>query len=148
MDNKDPFNDFWVEWGARLIASALLATLIWVMCSCHSTKYIPVETVRTDSVYFSTFLRDSIYVKDSIYIKEKNDTVFVDKYKYIYKYVNLTDTVFIERCDTIRVPVPVEREPSFWDKTRQSATRIIKIAIFAITIYLLVRWRIRKKSEN
>lgn len=148
MDNKDPYNDYWVEWCARIFAVTLFAALVWAMCSCQSTKYIPVETVRTDSVYLSTFLHDSIYVKDSIYIKESNDTVFVDKYKYIYKYVNLSDTVYIERRDTISIVVPVEKKVPYWERIRQSASDWLKIAIFAITIYLLIRWLVGRKTRD
>lgn len=122
-----------------------LLVFIVMLASCR-TEYIPVEMVRYDSVYFAKLQKDSIYIKDSVYIKEKNDTVFVDKYKYIYKYVNLTDTVYINRTDSIQVPV--EKKLSRWEKTRQQIGTLCTWAIFAIAIYLLIRWLGRKYKRN
>lgn len=147
MNKKDPFNDFWVEWCARILAATLLSVLVWVMCSCR-TQYIPVESVRYDSIYFAKLQKDSIYIQDSIYIKDKGDTVFVDKFKYIYKYVNLHDTCFIERTDSILVPYPVERELTAWQKVDSFIGDICITCVLVFIIYLLLRWMVRKSRKE
>ena len=38
---------------------------------------------------------------NSIYLREKGDTVFLEKYKYLYKYIQLVDTV--SKVDSIPV---------------------------------------------
>ena len=76
------------------------------LLSCGSTKYIevPVETVKTE--YRNQLRIDTVLTNDSIIIKEKGDTVFLEKYKYIYRVKELKDTVNI--TDTIPVVQIVE----------------------------------------
>ena len=72
--------------------------------------------------------RDSVYIRDSIYVWEKGDTVtkYVERVRYqyklqtdtLYKYRSLRDTVYMERCDSIRVEKPVYIEkPRRWYET-------------------------------
>lgn len=86
----------------------LIAILIFFCVSCTTTKYVdrpvPVETVRTE--YINQLYRDSVFVHDSIDRYISGDTVFQYKYKYIYKYLNRTDTVV--KNDTIQVPVEIK----------------------------------------
>lgn len=86
----------------------LIAILIFFCISCTTTKYVdrpvPLETVRTE--YINQFYRDSIFVYDSTDRYISGDTVFQYKYKYIYKYLNHTDTIV--KTDSIEVPVEVK----------------------------------------
>ena len=92
--------------------------LVFTLWSCRSVKYVPVETVRTDSIYINQVQRDSIYQHDSIYIHEKGDTVWMEKYKYIYRDKIVRDTMYFNRTDTIREPYPVEKELSRWQQMK------------------------------
>ena len=84
----------------------LLIFLVFIAVSCGTTKVIevPVEKVKTE--YINKHSIDTIIKNDSIIIREKGDTVFLEKYKYIYKYVNRADTVL--RTDTITKVQTVE----------------------------------------
>lgn len=93
----------------------LLISALW---SCRSVKYIPVESVKTDSIYINQVLRDSIYRLDSIYIRDKGDTIWVEKYKYLFVDKLRHDTLYINRMDSIRVPYPVEKELSRWQQMK------------------------------
>ena len=88
--------------------SLLIAILIFIFASCTTTKYIdkpvPVETVRTE--YINQLYRDSIFIHDSIDRYIKGDTVYQLKYKYIYKYLNKTDTII--KTDSIEIPVKIK----------------------------------------
>ena len=97
----------------RGITIILLASAIW---SCRSVKYVPVETVKTDSVYVNKVQRDSIRLQDSIFVFVKGDTVRIEKYKYLYRDRAVVDTVYKVQCDTIRVPYPVEKPLTRWQK--------------------------------
>lgn len=92
--------------------------LISVLWSCRSVKYVPVETVKTDSIYITNVLRDSIYRLDSIYIRDKGDTVLVEKYKYLFVDKLRHDTLYINHTDSIRVPYPVEKELTRWQQIK------------------------------
>ena len=83
-----------------------LMFLFLTACGTVKIKEVPIETVKTE--YVSTAYRDSIYVHDSIDRYVSGDTIYTYKYKYIYKYINNTDTV--ERCDTIEVPIEVTKQ--------------------------------------
>lgn len=75
--------------------------LIFLSISCSTTKYVevPVENVRIE--YRDKVKYDSVYVKDSIIQTQDNDTIYLKEYKYIYKYINQTDTIL--KIDSIPV---------------------------------------------
>ena len=113
--------------------------------SCRSIKYVPIETIKNDSVYITQHQKDSIYIHDSIYQKEKGDTVLIEKWhtKYIEKQVR--DTLIQIERDTIPQPYPYEVEVpaqlSWWQKTRM---RMGEIALVALLV-LLGSWIVRIK---
>lgn len=120
----------------------LLTSAIW-FSSCRSIRHIPIETVKHDSIYISKVLHDSIYQRDSIYVDRKGDTVLIYKDRYLYKYKNLVDTMYVIRIDSIQVPFPVERELSWWQSVKVQVGEIaIGIIIGLIIIIALLR---RKK---
>ena len=82
--------------------------LLLLFGSCRSIRYVPVETIRTDSLYLTVHERDSIHIKDSIYIKEKGDSVIVDKWHIVYRDRIIHDTIYVEKEKEVRVPYPVE----------------------------------------
>lgn len=73
---------------------------------CASTKYVEVPVDRIKIEYRDRTLIDTLIRNDSTIIREKGDTVFLEKYKYLYKYVNRTDTVL--KTDTITKVQTVE----------------------------------------
>lgn len=122
----------------------LICTLISLLSGCKSVQYVPVETVRTDSVYIDRFQRDSIYQRDSVFVNRwtAGDTVYQDKvvWKYVYRDKVKYDTVAILSSDTVRVPYPVERRLSTWEQVRLNVggwaigCMVITIIIFSIYI--------------
>lgn len=98
--------------------------------SCKSVKYIPVETIKHDSIYITNHQKDSVYIHDSIFQKEKGDTLILEKWhtKYVEKQVH--DTSYIERWDSIYVPYPVERELT------KSEQRYISIGKVSLDLYI------------
>ena len=90
----------------------LVLIVITLLCGCRTVRYVPIETVRTDSVYVDRWQRDSVYVRDSVFVNQysKGDTLFVDKVVTKYKYKDRWryDTVAVVRADSVQVPYPVE----------------------------------------
>ena len=115
--------------------SLILLSLLLVLGACTSVQYVPVETTKTDSVYISLFEKDSIYLHDSIYVREKNDTIYVDKVRYLYKEKTIRDTMYSERVDSILVPYPVERKLG---KREQIYLEVGKVTFWIIVITVLV----------
>lgn len=118
---------------------------IIVMCtSCYHTRYIPVESVKTDSVFRAAYIRDSIYVRDSIFVKDRGDTIFVDRWHIIDSNKNRVDTVWRCRDREIHVPFPIERELSWW----QGMWITVGKVLLPITFLLLslIAWLFKKKG--
>lgn len=85
----------------------LLAILLGILLSgCATTKYVEVPVDRVKVEYRDRVSVDTLYRNDSTIIREKGDTVFLEKYKYIYRVKELKDTVNV--TDTITVVKPVE----------------------------------------
>ena len=90
----------------------LLAGIAMLAVGCTTTKYVPVESVRVDSVYVARVERDSIYERDSVFVAVKADTVFVSKVQYRYRDRIVRDTLSVLQRDTITRVVEVEKRLS------------------------------------
>lgn len=115
------------------------------MGSCSSVKYVPVETIRHDSIYITQHQKDSIYIHDSIYQKEKGDTLIIEKWHTKYLEKQVRDTLIQIERDTIPQPYPYEVEVpaqlSWWQKTRMHIGEISLVAL----LVLLGSWIVRIK---
>lgn len=90
-----------------LVATISILIYLWCMfsfISCTTTKYVPIENIRTE--YINKIEKDTLIVRDSILQKEKGDTVYIEKYKIIYKNKVKNDTIL--RIDTIPIIQEVE----------------------------------------
>nr|DAQ23079.1 MAG TPA: hypothetical protein [Bacteriophage sp.] len=76
--------------------------------SCTRHVYVPVETTKSDTVYLNRVQLDSIYMRDSVFIDKSGDTIREFQYKYIYRFKDRIDTLYISKTDSIQVPYPVE----------------------------------------
>ena len=84
-----------------------LCTCLLALSSCSSLKKVVTEKeyiYKTDTLIEYRNIHDSIYVTDTLI--QKGDTVYISKYKYVWKYQ--TDTV-IQYKDSI---VYIEKESS------------------------------------
>lgn len=104
----------------------LILATICALASCRTSRYVPIETIRTDTVYVSRNVRDSIWQHDSVHVKEyvKGDTIYSVLTKWRNKYIERTthDTLYMATHDTIPEPYPVpeyiEKKLSWWQQTR------------------------------
>lgn len=126
---------------ARIITLIFLATILY---SCKSIQYVPVETIKVDTTYISQIKIDSIYHRDSIYVEHKGDTVYLSKYKYLYKYIEKHDTLWREKTDTIQVVYPVEAQLTKWQKIKINMGEYLIAAIVLIVIWLCVKYFIKR----
>lgn len=106
---------------------------------------IPVETIKTEYIVN----KDSVYVHDSVYtyIKEKNDTVYIEKYKEHIKYICETDTVI--QNDTI--PQIVEIKTTEYVEVEKKLHWYQKLFIFIgvlsiIGIIAYIGWKYYKNK--
>lgn len=110
----------------------MLALAVLCMMSCTTTQYVPVETVRTDSVRIVDVRRDSVYVMDSVIVKSKADTVYVTRWRSEYKEILKIDTLISEKVDTLTVEKVVEKELTEWEELSMDVGNgVLWVAIIA-----------------
>ena len=116
--------------------------LMW-LTSCKQVQYVPVEKVRLDSIYLTQTLRDSIVRYDSVYVRDKGDTLYVERWKYLYRDKVRVDTMVSVRVDTVSVPYPVEKELTRWERVKMEAGGVAISGFFlllaAIVAYIVYR---------
>lgn len=128
---------------SRYITLAPFMCLLFVIYSCRTVKYVPVETVKVDTTYINKLQRDSIYMLDSVYVKEKGDTVLIEKYKYLYRDKLVRDTLYMAKTDSIQVPYSVEKELTRWQQFRMDFGGWA-MCIVVISILILIVYKIKK----
>lgn len=120
----------------RLLYLIIPYIILSSLAGCKSVQYVPVETVRTDSIYVDRYQRDSIYQRDSVFVNRwtAGDTIYQDKviWKYVYRDKVKYDTVAILRSDTINVPYPVECKLSKWEQLK------LNVGGWAISIIIII----------
>ena len=119
---------------------AMVGAALCVRCSCARVQYVPVESVKTDSMRVVDIQRDSIYVQDSVIVREKADTIFVTRWRTEYREALRVDTVQIVRTDSIQNIVEVERKLTKLQQTQMDIGRGVMWAIpIIIALWLLYR---------
>lgn len=134
----------------RLLYLIIPYIILSSLAGCKSVQYVPVETVRTDSIYVDRYQRDSIYQRDSVFVNRwtAGDTIYQDKvvWKYVYRDKVKYDTVAILRSDTINVPYPVECKLSKWEQLKLNVGGWA-ISIIIITLILLMGYMYKRKED-
>ena len=122
----------------------VILLFLLLLCGCR-TEYVPIESVRYDSVMIEKLMRDSVFVRDSVYLQEKGDTVYKYKDRFVYVYKNRVDTFFAEKIREIEVPVPVERKLTWWERVKLNyAEWVIAVLVAIALVYALRQWLARK----
>lgn len=132
----------------------------------HSKTDSTVIWNRNESTIIdSIFRRDSIYIKDSVSTRQVGDTVYSERWhwEYLYNFFSLQnielqnkeygDFQYISVCDTIRVPYPVEKELTKWEKFQLKYAVWSMGALCMILVWLgykLYKWmkNARNKYHN
>lgn len=139
--------DNWIDRGARLLIATIIGILLlWTMgffSSCTRTVYVPQTSIQRDSIYITQYKRDSIYMRDSIFQFLKADTMYIEKWHTKYVERLSTDTLYVDRSDTLRIPYPVEKPLTFsqkaWMKIGKVSAGFAFTTLIALFIYFYVR---------
>lgn len=133
-------------------------TLILALCltlvGCKTIEYVPVEKVvekeivKRDSIYITKVKVDSIKEVDSVFVNTyiKGDTIYQDKYKYVYRYKDKVrvdtlwvfgiDSVVVDSTKTITITKEVEKPLTWWQKLKQDIGGIAIGVAIALLLYL------------
>lgn len=148
-----------IEWddicryGFTIIVGSMLHLLLLVMTSCTTQKPLVLERVinKTDTLYKTNYIADTFRVHDSIYVESYmiGDTIY--KTKNVYKWRDRisvkTDTIYkaMLQTDTTRLPIPVERKLSTWERTQMRVGQFTIGAVVLVVLSLLL-WLIHRKE--
>ena len=127
----------------------MLLVLLLMLAGCRKSIYVPVESVRTE---YRDAVRD-IHTTDSVvdtrYVYVNGDTVvdYRDRIKWRDREVH--DTIYIERADSVAVPLPVEKELSKWERTKidYGGTAMLASVVLAVGLCASLVWLIKKKRK-
>lgn len=148
-----------IEWddigryGLAIVFGTCLHLLVLVFTSCSSAKPIVTERVvyKTDTMYKTKHTADTFRILDSVFVNQyiKGDTVYKEKtaWKWRDKIVVRVDTIYKAsvKQDSVRVPVPVERKLSAWEKTLLWSGKTFILIITMVVVSLLL-WLIHRKK--
>lgn len=132
-----------------LLGVIILAILCLLLSGCKVIEYVPVEVIKKEFIHITdTFMqKDSIVYYDSVYIHSKEDTVWYEKWHTRYKdrvVMKLVVDSFIKN-DTIKVPYPVERKLTKWEKFTNEIKDISLCICLFVIIMFIINWLIKKK---
>ena len=166
MDMKKLWKTFW-PW---LLDIAVLALAAWLMYGCRTTRCVPVERVRTeykdrvvavhDTVRDSVLMLNDVYRHDSVLIRVQGDTVYVERWHTLLQSSQLRnhaerskaahDTLYVNRTDSVRVPVPVERKLTKWEKVKMDfgTVAIVISAMAIIAGIVILAWWLRRRIRG
>ena len=123
------------------LAAAVAVFGLLLLTGCTTTRYVPVETVRTDTLKVTKYERDSIYIHDSTIVREKGDTMLIEKWHTRWRDRWMHDTVYQSRVDSVPKPYPVEKhvpaELTWWQQTRLHLANILLYALLAFGVIKL-----------
>ncbi len=115
-----------------------MLAIIFFSVGCNRKVYVPVESVRTDSLYIERARVDSIVLRDSVAVIRMGDTIYITRFRDRYRFRDRTDTLYKVTTDTIRVkePITAEKQPSFWNRLENYTG----LFFFTISFFLGLYW--------
>ena len=154
-----------------ILGMFVLSIVLW-LCSCTTTQYVPVETVRTEYktktdtiIQTDTVEREKtvtimevdsdLLAKYGILLRENRNTQAayliiqkeLERQKSSKQEVH-TDTIF--KTDTIQVPYPVERKLNKWESFCIEYGKVmtgITIGAIIAFVVMIILW-IRRKAQR
>ena len=118
--------------------SLITILLIAIICSCAPTKYVKVPIEKTKIEYKDRLSIDTVIQHDSTIITMLGDTVYLEKYKYIYKVKELRDTINITDTTTVTKPIEVVKEINKL-YTWQIVLMVLGGVSIIILVYLIIK---------
>lgn len=101
-----------------LLMAAAAVCAMAALSGCTSTRYVPIETVRTEWRDREVTRATADTVNNTRVIFVKGDTVIDYREKERIRNVEIHDTCYVARTDTVGVPYPVERRLSRWEQAK------------------------------
>lgn len=124
--------------------------IVLLLCGCSSVRYVPQASthdtlVKVNTVYKTQRVYDSVWVKEQV----KGDTVRIDRWHRTHTTDTLVlkDTVWSVRCDTVRVPVPVERKAAWWERRGNlNVPHVVAVVVLQLLLLMSCLYYIKERK--
>ena len=123
----------------------LLGIVLATFCltGCKTVRYVPMPeyhtlyTTRVDTVQ----RWDSVYFRDSVFMAANGDTVYLTKTHWRERYRNVyhTKTDTIMQRDSIRVPYPVVKPLTKWQRLKMDLGDWAMGAVAVLVILVILK---------
>lgn len=127
----------------KILVTLALTLMTCLASSCTHRVYVPVESVsvRRDTVREMSVRVDSVTLRDSVAVYVKGDSVTITRWRDRERVRLVHDTVskIVEKVDSIKVPVPVERNLSRWERTKMVTGGLVLGSIIALLVVMVRR---------
>ena len=117
--------------------------LVMTAVGCTTTKHGPMESVRTEYKDRNVYSHTTDTVTSTRFVFVKGDTVIDFREKERVRSVEIHDTCYVMRTDSIAVPYPVERKLTRWEQTKIDYGGMALGACLGV-LCIAVVWLIRK----
>lgn len=141
-----------IETVLGLLLGIAVCLMLCALNGCSAARPITAERIvyKTDTLYKTDVRADTFRVLDSVFVFQytRGDTIYKEKTSYKWRdRVSLrVDTLHKTaiRTDSVRMPVPVERKLTAWEKTSMCVGKFtLGVAVLAIALLLL--WLLHRK---
>lgn len=119
----------------------LAILMLALLCGCTTTKYVPVESVRTEYRDHDVLRVDSVMLHDSVVIRSAGDTVLMEKWRWRDRVSIVRDTVSVIKTDSIQVPYPVEKPLTRWERAKMDWGGWAMLALMVVMAALAWLWK-------
>jgi hypothetical protein len=132
----------------------MMVAAMVLLTGCKTIEYVPIETVRTDTLMVAHIVTDSVwvdrYMHDSVYIHERGDTVWFEKWhtRYVDRWRDRVthDTIYKSKTDSVTVTREIEKPLTKSQRARLHLANIVLVMLGMVAIFFIVRFgnKIRK----
>lgn len=133
---------------AIIFIIAMLGFALALLATGCKTQYVPVESIKHDSIYISSIRVDSVFNRDSVMVYIKGDSTYIYKEKEVTRYKIERDTTIIEKVDSVQVPYPVEKKLSRWEQIKMDMGGIAIGAVGVCALVLAILIWLKLKSRK
>lgn len=127
---------------------AILGIAVLMLCGCRSARYV-AGPVTHDTLRITRIAHDTLHIHDSVHVDRevRGDTVriSIDRWHNVLKKVEVRDTIYKSRTDTIRVPVQAVQKKSWYQRV---VVPVIDSILAVISILVIVTLVVTYKRKS
>lgn len=100
-------------------------------------------SVRTEFVWLTKKVHDSIYLRDSVSVEKKGDTIYLNKWRTHYRERLIHDTIIVETTDTLHIKEwqvkDVLKSPSFFQMWKAYIIGAVAILLIIACAFVAIK---------